>query len=49
MTRVVLVSPLRADTRGGIEDNKRYARRCMRDCLSKDEAPFASHLLYEKR
>lgn len=26
--------------------NRRYARKCMRDCLVRGEAPFASHLLY---
>ena len=26
--------------------NRRYARRCMHDALSRGEAPFASHLLY---
>lgn len=26
--------------------NKRYARKCMRDCLNRGEAPYASHLLY---
>lgn len=26
--------------------NRKYARACMRDCIKRDEAPFASHLLY---
>jgi hypothetical protein len=26
--------------------NRRYARACLRDCLDRGEAPFASHLLY---
>ncbi len=26
--------------------NKRYARKCMKDCLNRGEAPYASHLLY---
>ena len=26
--------------------NRRYARRCLHDCLTRGEAPFASHLLY---
>src|SRR5262245_4195357 len=26
--------------------NRRYARRCLHDCLKRGEAPFASHLLY---
>jgi len=29
-----------------VEDNKAYARACIRDCLVRGEAPFASHLLY---
>lgn len=31
---------------GAEEENVIYARRCMRDCLTRGEAPFASHLLY---
>ena len=31
---------------GNIERNILYARECMRDCLQRGEAPFASHLLY---
>jgi hypothetical protein len=26
--------------------NRAYARRCLKDCLARGEAPFASHLLY---
>ena len=26
--------------------NRRYARACLRNCLNRGEAPFASHLLY---
>lgn len=29
-----------------IEKNVEYARACIRDCLKRGEAPFASHLLY---
>jgi hypothetical protein len=29
--------------------NRRYARRCLRDCIERGEAPFASHLLYTQR
>lgn len=39
---VVLESPFAGD----VERNKAYARACMRDCLLRGEAPFASHLLY---
>lgn len=31
---------------GGVEENVRYARAVVRDCLLRGEAPFASHLLY---
>lgn len=31
---------------GEVEKNINYARACMRDCLLKGEAPYASHLLY---
>ena len=42
MRRVILESPFAGD----IERNMNYARMCMHDCLMRDEAPFASHLLY---
>jgi len=42
MKLVVIESPYA----GNIEENVRYARACMLDCLSRNEAPFASHLLY---
>lgn len=29
--------------------NVRYARRCVRDCLSRNESPVASHLLFTQR
>lgn len=29
--------------------NKLYARACIRDCLLRGEAPFASHLLYTQK
>jgi hypothetical protein len=32
-----------------LEKNLEYARLCMRDCLLKGEAPFASHLLYTQQ
>jgi len=40
--RVIIESPFGGD----VERNVRYARACMADCLSRGEAPFASHLLY---
>ena len=42
MKRVVLESPYA----GNVERNVRYAIACMKDCIRRDEAPFASHLLY---
>lgn len=30
----------------GVEENLRYVREAMRDCLLKGEAPYASHALY---
>lgn len=42
MRRVILESPYAGD----VERNLRYLRACMRDCLLRGEAPFASHALY---
>lgn len=42
MKRVILESPYAGD----IERNVNYARACVRDSLSRGEAPIASHLLY---
>ena len=42
MRRVVLESPYAGDVAGNIA----YARRCVRDCLMRNEAPLAAHLLY---
>jgi hypothetical protein len=42
MRLVIVESPLSGD----VPRNLRYARACMRDCLLRGEAPFASHLLY---
>lgn len=42
MKLVILESPYAGD----IEANVGYARRCVRDSLSRNEAPIASHLLY---
>lgn len=46
MRLVLLESPYRGKDEKETEENVRYARACMRDCLLRDEAPFASHLLY---
>jgi len=42
MKLVILESPYAGD----ILRNIQYARRCVRDSLSRGEAPIASHLLY---
>lgn len=42
MIPVILESPYAGD----VEANLAYGRQCMADCLSRGEAPFASHLLY---
>lgn len=46
MRRVQIISPFRADTPAGRSANVAYAQAAMLDCLSRDEAPFAPHLLY---
>ncbi len=42
MRLVILESPYAGD----VEANVKYARQCLRDSLSRGEAPIASHLLY---
>jgi hypothetical protein len=42
MKRVIVESPYA----GNVEANLVYARRCLKDCLNRGEAPIASHLLY---
>jgi len=42
MRLVIIESPYAGD----VEANTEYARRCVRDSLSRGEAPIASHLLY---
>lgn len=42
MRLVVLESPFA----GEVEENVKYAKECMKDCLHRDEAPIASHLLW---
>ena len=43
MRRVVIESPFAGDFKAR---NLKYALACMRDCLMRGEAPFASHVLY---
>lgn len=42
MKRVVIVSPYSGD----VEENLRYLRAAMRDCLLRGESPFAGHGLF---
>ena len=42
MKRVIIESPYA----GQVDRNLQYVRACMRDCLLRHEAPFASHALY---
>lgn len=42
--RVIVESPFA----GGFA-NVKYSRECIRDCLDRGEAPFASHLLYTQK
>lgn len=42
MRRVILESPWS----GNIRKNRNYARRAVKDCLKRGEAPIASHLLF---
>ena len=42
MKRVILESPYGGD----VERNAAYLRECIRDCLKRGEAPFASHRMY---
>ena len=41
-SRVIVETPFSGDRRANLD----YLRRCMRDCLERGEAPYASHLLY---
>ena len=42
MRPVIIESPYAGD----VERNTRYLRACMRDCLLRGEAPYASHAMY---
>lgn len=44
--RVVIESPYKGNSYADLEINMKYLRACMRDCLMRGEAPFASHALY---
>lgn len=45
MDLVILESPYAGD----VKKNQEYARACMRDCLLKNESPYASHLLFTQK
>lgn len=42
MRRVIIESPYA----GNVHQNMEYLKRCIKDCLLRGEAPFASHLMY---
>ena len=42
LRKVLVESPFAGD----VDKNVKYARAILKDCLSRNEAPFASHLLY---
>ena len=42
MKKVIIESPYAGDNKRNVE----YGRRCLKDSLEKEEAPFASHLFY---
>lgn len=46
MRLVVIESPYRNSSYAEQRQNVIYARQAMHDALTRDEAPFASHLLY---
>jgi hypothetical protein len=43
---VVIESPYAARDAGVFVENMKYARRCVLDCLKRNEAPYASHLFF---
>lgn len=46
MRRVQILSPFRGNSTPERTRNMAYAQAAMLDCLGRDEAPFAPHLLY---
>lgn len=42
MKKIAIESPYAGD----VERNVRYAKACVRDCLKRGEAPYASHLFF---
>lgn len=43
---VIIESPYKGIDYSNLEINMKYLRAAIRDCLLRDEAPFASHALY---
>lgn len=43
MRRVIVESPFGNPDPALVERNKRYLRACMRDCVLREESPYASH------
>jgi len=46
MKLVIIESPYAASSTHTVEEHIKYARLCVKDSLSRGEAPIASHLLY---
>lgn len=46
MRLVLIESPYAGATPDDVDANVAYARRALRDCLLRNEAPLASHVLY---
>jgi hypothetical protein len=44
--RVIIESPFKGSTERLTERNVRFLAACLRDCLLRGEAPFASHAIY---
>ena len=45
MRLVIIESPYKGKNWEDLERNKRYLRACIRDCINRDESPYASHRL----
>lgn len=49
MVRVILESPFAGNDNYTEEEHIEYARKCVKDSLSRGESPIASHLLYTQK
>lgn len=45
-TTVLVESPYAGDSPEKVQANIEYAQKAIKDCLQRNEAPFASHLIY---